>query len=213
MAVRPRRPEGLLGRAHGFCGEQSWGWGSEGRILDETELVTDEEWQGSRGITFGEQVPAKWAAIRKKLQHQRNDELARQLKYSDADEHLIRAAKCLKCQTCSRCSKPGTRRPARPATLMDLGEALAMDVIHFDDSTGNKVKALSICIGPLGQVTPGSSSSIWTAGSRMSSSAWRATLGAHPEQCAWARSTGGAAQFQLESYLGEDLQARGDPAE
>ena len=120
----------------------------DGPDLDETELVPDEEWQGSRGITFSEQIPAKWAAICKKLHqnlgHPPNDELARQLKYSDADEHLIRAAKCLKCQTCSRCTKPGTRRPARPATLMDFGEALAMDVIHFDDSTGNKVKALSM---------------------------------------------------------------------
>ncbi|CAJ1358333.1 unnamed protein product, partial [Effrenium voratum] len=106
------------------------------------------EWQGSRGITFSEQIPAKWAAICKKLRqnlgHPPNEELARQLKYSDADEHLIRAAKCLKCHTCRRCTKPGTRRPARPATLMDFGEALAMDVIHFDDSAGNKVKALSM---------------------------------------------------------------------
>ena len=169
--------------------------------LDETELVPDEEWQGSRGITFSEQIPAKWAAICKKLHqnlgHPPNVELARQLKYSDADEHLIRAAKCLKCQTCSRCTKPGTRRPARPATLMDFGEALAMDVIHFGDSAGNKVKALSMvdmwcalcraqlrrtsrrhttCIGPPGRVTHGSSLSIWTAGSKTSSSAWWATL-------------------------------------
>ena len=116
--------------------------------VDETELVPDEEWQGSRGISFGEQIPAKWAAVCKKLHqnlgHPPNEELARQLKFFDADERLIRAAKCLKCQTCSRCSKPGTRRPARPATLMDFGEALAMDVIHFDGPTGAKVKALSM---------------------------------------------------------------------
>ena len=33
----------------------------DGQDLDETELVPDEEWQGSRRITFSEQIRAKWA--------------------------------------------------------------------------------------------------------------------------------------------------------
>ena len=95
---------------------------------------------GSQGVTSDERVPAALQPALKRLRQnlgRLDNEQLRRLRMA------IKASKFV-CRTCQSCSRPSLARPSRPVVALDFGEALGVDVVHLDDSLGNKNYGLNL---------------------------------------------------------------------
>ena len=96
----------------------------------------DDREHGADQITFNGSVPGRTQAALRRLHqnlgHPSGRELERHLRMCGANEELLRGARCLKCAACEKNSRPRSHQIAKPASMLDFNEAVAIDILFFD---------------------------------------------------------------------------------